>query len=105
MAADQYYINFNGSIIDSSKPVLMHTNRAFRYGDAVFETIRLMNGEILYFEKHLARLRRSMSQLSMIWPEAFSFQNLHLLLPQLDQVNRLRGNVRIRIELIRKESG
>ena len=99
------YINFNGSIVDASQPVLMHSNRAFRYGDAVFETIRLMNGEILFFEKHLARLKRSMQMLSMDWPEAFSFQHLHLLIRHLDQVNNLGGNARIRMEVYRKEGG
>src|SRR5215203_6714049 len=99
------YINLNGSIVDASQPVLMHTNRAFRYGDAVFETIRLMNGEILFFEKHLARLKKSMQMLLMDWPEAFSFQHLHLLIRHLDQVNRLGGNARIRMEVYRNEGG
>lgn len=99
------YINFNGSIVDASQPLLMHTNRAFRYGDAVFETIRLMNGEILFFEKHLARLKRSMEMLSMNRREDFSFQNLHLLIRHLDQVNNLRGNGRIRLEVFRKDGG
>ena len=102
---DQLYINFNGSIVSADQPLLMHTNRAFRYGDAVFETIRLMNGEILFFEKHLARLRKSMELLSMRWHEDFSFQQLHLLIRHLDQVNNLRGNGRIRMEVFRKEGG
>jgi len=99
------YINLNGSIVDATQPVLMHTNRAFRYGDAVFETIRLMSGEILFFEKHLARLRRSMQLLAMDWPEAFSFQHLHLLIRHLDQVNNLGGNARVRLEVYRNEGG
>ncbi len=99
------YINFNGSIVDASQPVLTHTNRAFRYGDAVFETIRLMNGEILFFEKHLARMKRSMELLSMQWHPDFSFQNLHLLIRHLDQVNNLKGNGRIRLEVFRQDGG
>jgi len=102
---DSLYINFNGSIVDASQPVLMHTNRAFRYGDALFETIRLMNGEILFFEKHLSRLKRSMEMLSMRWHDDFSFQHLHLLIRHLDQVNNLRGNGRIRLEVFRKDGG
>ena len=102
---DPVYINFNGNITDASHPVLMHTNRAFRYGDAVFETIRLMNGEILFFEKHLARLKKNMELLSMEWHHDFSFQHLHLLIRHLDQVNNLRGNGRIRIEVFRNAGG
>ncbi len=102
---ESLYINFNGSIADAAHPLLMHTNRAFQYGDAVFETIRLMNGEILFFDKHLARLKRSMEYLSMQWHEDFTFQHLHLLIRHLDQVNNLRGNGRIRLEVFRKDGG
>src|ERR1041384_5344369 len=99
------YINFNGTVVDASQPVLSHRNRAFRYGDALFETIRLLNSEILYFDRHLERLQRSMRVLGMEWPSDFSFQNLHLLIRHLDQVNELRGNGRIRFEVFREDGG
>jgi len=99
------YINLNGSIADASQPVLTHRNRAFRYGDALFETIRLMNGEILYFDRHLERLKRSMNVLGMEWHPDFSFQNLYLLIRHLDQVNELKGNGRIRLEVFREDGG
>ena len=99
------YINLNGSITDASKPLLMHTNRAFRYGDGLFETIRLLNGEILFLDRHLARIKRSMEYFSMEWHHDFSFQNLHLLIRHLDQVNNLRGNGRIRLEVFRAGGG
>src|ERR1043166_5307355 len=99
------YINFNGTVCDASQPVLTHRNRAFRYGDALFETIRLMNGEILYFDKHLERLKRSMKVLGMEGHPDFSFQNLHLLIRHLDQVNELKGNGRIRFEIFREDGG
>lgn len=103
--AHSLYINFNGSIVNAGHPVLLHTNRAFRYGDALFETIRLMNGEILFLDKHLARLKRGMELLSMNWSDEFSFHHLHLLIRHLDQVNNLKGNGRIRLEVFRKDGG
>lgn len=103
--AESPYINFNGSIVNADNPVLLHTNRAFRYGDALFETIRLMNGEILFLDKHLARLKHGMELLSMNWNDEFSFHHLHLLIRHLDQVNNLKGNGRIRIEVFRKDGG
>jgi aminodeoxychorismate lyase len=100
-----YFINFNGNIVDASQPVLMHSNRAFRYGDAVFETIRLMNGEVLYLEKHLARLKAGMAYLGMNWHDDFNFQNLYLIIRHLDQVNQLKGNARVRMEVFREDGG
>jgi branched-chain amino acid aminotransferase len=99
------YVNYNGNILPANQPVLMSNNRAFRYGDAVFETIRLMHGDILFFEKHLARLRRSMDLLGMKWRDDFNFHNLHLLIRHLDQLNDLKGNGRIRLEVFRNEGG
>jgi len=99
------FVNYNGNIVDAAEPLFSHSNRAFRYGDAVFETIRLMNGEILYFEKHLARLKTGMNYLGMNWHEDFNFQNLYLLIRHLDQVNHLKGNGRIRLEVFREDGG
>ena len=64
-----------------------------------------MNGEVLYLEKHLARLKAGMAYLGMNWHEDFSFQNLYLIIRHLDQVNELKGNARIRMEVFREDGG
>ena len=99
------FINYNGNIIDASHPVFTAANRAFRYGDGIFETIRLMKGEIMYFEKHLARLSRSMDLLGMNPNDDLTFHNLYLSIRHLDQVNNLKGNGRIRLEVFRNDGG
>ncbi len=99
------FVNFNGNIIEAGQPIFTASNRAFRYGDAVFETIRLMNGEILFFEKHLSRLQRSMELLGMNDHIDLTFHNLYLSIRHLDQVNNLKGNGRIRLEVFRNDGG
>jgi len=99
------FVNFNGNIIKSDQPIFTASNRAFRYGDALFETIRLMNGEILYFEKHLKRLQRSMELLGMLPHDELTFHNLYLSFRHLDQVNNLKGNGRLRLEVFRNDGG
>lgn len=99
------FINYNGNIVDASQPVFTAANRAFRYGDAVFETIRLMHGEILFFDQHLQRLKRSMSLLGMQPHDDLTFHNLYLSIRHLDQVNQLKGNGRIRFEVFRNDGG
>ncbi|MBL0064050.1 MAG: aminotransferase class IV family protein [Bacteroidetes bacterium] len=105
MGQQATYINFNGNIVESSQPIFTSANRAFRYGDAVFETIRLMNGEILFFEQHLQRLKRSMSLLGMQPHDDLTFHNLYLSIRHLDQVNHLKGHGRIRLEVFRNDGG
>ncbi|MFM7217089.1 MAG: aminotransferase class IV [Bacteroidota bacterium] len=99
------YINFNGNILSNDQPLFTAANRAFRYGDAVFETIRLMHGEILHFEKHLDRLHRSMSLLGMEPHADLNFHHLYLSIRHLDQANKLGGHARIRIEVFRNDGG
>ncbi len=99
------FVNYNGNILPADQPVLMSNNRAFRFGDAVFESIRLMHGDILFFEKHLNRLKRDMQLFEMTWRDDFNFHNLYLLIRHLDQVNELKGNGRIRMEVFRNAGG
>ena len=99
------FVNFNGNIVDASQPLFTASNRAFRYGDAIFETIRLVRGEILFFEKHLARMTRSMELLGMNPHDDLTFHNLYLSIRHLDQVNNLHGNGRIRLEVFRNDGG
>jgi branched-chain amino acid aminotransferase len=50
------FINFNGSILPSGTLLLTADNRGFRYGDGVFETIRVKDGGILFSLFHFERL-------------------------------------------------
>ncbi|MFM8433029.1 MAG: aminotransferase class IV [Bacteroidota bacterium] len=100
-----YHVNFNGNILPSDQPIFTSANRAFRYGDAVFETIRLMYGEILFLDKHLNRLHRSMELLGMEKNPDLNFHHLYLSIRHLDQVNKLGGHARIRVEIFRNDGG
>ena len=49
-------INFNCKILPSEQPIFTASNRAFRYGDGLFETIRVFDGKIPFFQRHFQRL-------------------------------------------------
>ena len=49
-------INFNGKIFPSDQAIFDSQNRAFLYGDALFETIRMSEGKIPFLENHVNRL-------------------------------------------------
>jgi branched-chain amino acid aminotransferase len=44
------HINFNGSHIPANEPQIMADNRGFCYGDGIFETIRCLNSQPLFFQ-------------------------------------------------------
>lgn len=57
-------INYNGTLIHSENAILSAENRAFKYGDALFETLKLTNFSIHYIEDHYFRLMASMRMLA-----------------------------------------
>ena len=50
------YINNNGNLLPNTAPTIDQGNRAHLYGDGVFETIRIVNGNPINIENHIARL-------------------------------------------------
>jgi len=97
-------INFNGTIIDSSLNQL-HNNRAFLFGDAVFETLKVLDNKILFFEDHYFRLMSSMRILRMEIPMNFTMEFLEQqvlsLVAQQDKV----PSYRVRITVYRDAEG
>jgi len=49
---------FNNNLIDTPLPV-MPDNRAFQFGDGIFETIWFRNGKVPLLEQHRERIRRT----------------------------------------------
>jgi len=48
----------NGQFIAADRPALLVNDRSFLYGDGLFETIRITNGQPFLWREHLDRLRR-----------------------------------------------
>lgn len=65
-------INLNGSILESSEAMIAPHNRGLHYGDAVFETIKVSAGKVLFWEDHYFRLMASMRIMRMEIPMDFT---------------------------------
>ena len=63
-------INFNGTITDQSDQLI--NNRAFLYGDSVFETLRIIDNKIVFWEDHYFRLMSSMRIIRLDIPENYT---------------------------------
>jgi branched-chain amino acid aminotransferase len=55
----------NGRLVPRGSARVSVEDRGFRYGDAAFETMRAYGGEILDWDRHLARLERTCETLGM----------------------------------------
>lgn len=59
------FILFNDEILPADSKVLTIANRAFKYGDGLFESMRLIKGQLKFAEMHADRLQRGMKGLKI----------------------------------------
>ena len=104
MRRDFFMINFNGQIQDSDLQVTV-SNRSFLYGDGVFETLKIVNNKILFFEDHYFRLMASMRIVRMEIPMSFTMEYLEEQILKLVDVNNIKDSARVRFTVFRNEGG
>lgn len=97
-------INFNGNIVAEDSTTLTN-NRAFLYGDAVFETVKIINSRVLFLEDHYFRLMASMRVLRMEIPMNFTMEHLEEQLLILVKQNNVANSSRARITVYRNDGG
>jgi aminodeoxychorismate lyase len=95
-------INFNGSLFDDNERILTAQNRAFRYGDGLFESIRVFNGKMPFYNHHFERLLRGMKALKMNIPSYF---NPHYIKNEISKTVEKQPNSRVRLAIYREEGG
>ncbi len=99
-------VNFNGEITAQDKQFLNHSNRGLRYGDALFETIRVSNGIPFFWEDHYLRLMSSMRILRMEIPMDFTMEFLEDQIIKTLKANQLMQKpARVRLTIFRNNGG
>jgi branched-chain amino acid aminotransferase len=96
---------YNGHLISLYEPAISFTNRAFRYGDSLFESMLFSNGKIMFITDHVKRLKLSMTTLRMNVPADFNSANIEQLILQLIEHNNIKNDARIRLTVFRNEGG
>jgi branched-chain amino acid aminotransferase len=105
-------LNFNGNIISAKNSIFTAENRAFRYGDGVFETIRVFDNKIPFLNLHKQRLLSGMKALKMnipkTWKTDFIDKEINKLLQykqNKQNINSKKGNLRLRLAVFRTSGG
>lgn len=101
---DFFMINFNGQLIETSANEL-YNNRAFLFGDAVFETLKVSDNKILFFEDHYFRLMSSMRILRMEIPMNFTMEYIENQILNLVSTKEKSPAFRVRITVYRNSEG
>lgn len=96
-------VNFNGTISKDTTQIDIE-NRGLKYGDALFETLRVVGNKILFWEDHYFRLMESMRILRMEIPMNFTMEFLEEeVLKTLKTMNL--SNARVRCTIYRGNGG
>ncbi|MES2544418.1 MAG: aminotransferase class IV [Bacteroidota bacterium] len=97
-------INFNGTILSSDSNLLVN-NRAFLYGDGVFETVKILDSKVLFMEDHYFRLMSSMRVIRMEIPMNFTMEYIEEQLLDAAKANDCLDSARVRITVYRNNGG
>lgn len=96
----------NGDFLHADQPIFNGSNRAFRYGDAVFETLRYQAGKLWFAEDHYFRLMSGMRihrmEIPMTWTPEFLEESIRATL----RANRWETtDCRVRMQVYRDAEG
>lgn len=99
------YLCHNGDYKFSDEAVILAENRAFNYGDGIFETIRCLSSHPLFFDKHYQRLKTSLNVLKIELPSEYNEKYFRFHINKLLQKNRIYQGARVRITFYRSTGG
>ena len=98
------YISINGNNQELTNSNLF-TNRAFKFGDGVFETIRIVNGRALFLEHHINRLTAGAKAMKIDVSPNFNVTYFSKIINDLCRLNNIEKGGRIRLTYYRAGEG
>ncbi len=99
------WVNFNGSLVPPGTALLTADSRALRYGDGLFETIRVADGTIILKDFHFERLFAGTGILQIRLPSTHNPLFFEQEIFKTIGKNRINGEARVRLSVFRGEGG
>lgn len=92
------FMLYNGELRPATEPIASAADRGLRYGDGVFETIKMVNGHMPLLPLHLDRLTHGLKTLQMPVP---GLDTLEKDIRSLCQKNAIIEAARVRVMVFR----
>jgi branched-chain amino acid aminotransferase len=99
------FINVNGEILEAGRPYIRTDDHSYRYGDGLFETMKVQAGKILLFDFHYERLSKSLSLLQFHIPEFLNRRKLEEEILNICRKNNCEELARVRFSVSRGNGG
>jgi branched-subunit amino acid aminotransferase/4-amino-4-deoxychorismate lyase len=98
-------IIFNGKILNQQDIQFNTIKRAINFGDGFFETIRIVNGDLLFIESHLKRIFKALKILKISNSENFNSEIIKAKIKELLLHNKIDSGGRVKIYFFRSGLG
>jgi branched-chain amino acid aminotransferase len=95
------FVSHNGKLLRDTDPVLLSGNRSFRYGDGLFETMRIKHGKIIRSDMHFARLFNSLAVLRYQLPPQLTPGYFSREIMNVVDLNKHTDSARVRLSIYR----
>jgi branched-subunit amino acid aminotransferase/4-amino-4-deoxychorismate lyase len=99
------YINTNGQILPNDGPTIKAGNRGYLYGDGVFDSVRIIDGEPVNLDNHLKRMIEGASRIKMRPPSFFTTEFFEERICELIKKSEIFEGGKCRISLDRASGG
>ncbi len=99
------YVLFNDEFFERETPILKVGNRAFKFGDGMFESMRMANGKLQFPELHADRIKATMKALKMDGYNLLDEYFLKTKTSELARKNKIHANGRFRLSIYRDGEG
>ncbi|MEL6589105.1 MAG: aminotransferase class IV [Bacteroidota bacterium] len=95
----------NGQVLEAGAPEITLLNRSFKYGDSLFETIRVYQGKALFLLYHLERLTAGMKVLKFQFSKESFQDHIREEIDRLLALNQVSNHGYIRLQVYRSGAG
>jgi len=102
---DMEFVVINGKIVEKNTTGLSLNDHSYRYGDGLFETMKLIKGNILLDDHHFERLFSGLDVLKFQIPVFFTKQKIEKEIKELGKKNECEKSARIRLSVSRGNGG
>ncbi len=102
---NKQFINYNGEFYPAQSAVLSIDNRGYRYGDGLFESMRMCKGKLQMADLHADRLQQGMKLLKI---SGYSQIDAYFLKDKTEEIckrNKITANARLRLSVFRDANG
>ncbi len=96
-----YPINLNGQILDGDSISFNQLKRGFNFGDGLFETIRVINGESIFLDAHFNRVSTGLEVLKIKQNYSFNLNSLQRYINELLLYKNIKHGGKVKVYVFR----